>query len=309
MDERNLACGVSGGPDSMALLWLLSRWAAVRDIRIHAVTVDHGLRPESAAEARTVGSRVERWQNVAHQVLIWDGQKPASRILEAAREARYQLLIKAAKEAGARYLFIAHHRDDQAETFLTRLAKGSGLDGLAGMNAVQSLGDIRIVRPLLDVPKDELIRICDVNGIPYVDDPSNENDKFLRPRLRGVSAALAREGLTTKRLSTTARRLRRARTALETLAGDLFDTALRQGSNDELSFDFKRLCAAPDELVLRVVLMAMAKLHPGSDYGPRLERVEDLTGRILAPHFRGATLGGCVFAIDAKNETLWIGKE
>jgi tRNA(Ile)-lysidine synthase len=125
-----VAAGVSGGPDSMAMLWLLSHWAVERDIFIRAYTVDHGLRRESADEARTIGAWVKDWPNVMHEVLVWEGEKPGSRILEEARSKRYALMAAAMKAQGAGYLFIAHHRDDQAETFLIRLAKGSGLDGL-----------------------------------------------------------------------------------------------------------------------------------------------------------------------------------
>lgn len=305
-----LAAGVSGGPDSMALLWLLSQKAAREDFTIYAYTVDHALRPESGDEASQVGRWVEGWPHVRHRILRWEGAKPESRILEEARHARYALLEQAMIEDGAQHLAIAHHRDDQAETFLIRLAKGSGLDGLAGMNPLQKMGEMTLVRPLLDIAKDDLVAMCRDNDIPYVDDPTNKNDHYLRPRLRAAQAVLEEEGLSAKRLAVTARRLARARSALEDLSHDLYIMALLEQKTGGFLFDFKALHAAPEELVLRVLLRAMDQLRPDADYGPRLEKLENLLARILKDDaFKGATLGGCIFAKDIRRETLWVGKE
>ncbi|PZO85443.1 MAG: tRNA lysidine(34) synthetase TilS [Micavibrio aeruginosavorus] len=304
------AVGVSGGPDSMALLHLLSRRAEKHGTIIHAYTVDHALRPESGEEALRVGEWVRGFANVRHSVLRWDGDKPQSRILEEARAARYELIRGQMKKDGVRHLFIAHHQDDQAETFLIRLAKGSGLDGLAAMACVQEVQDIVLLRPLLDVPKEGLVAYCNANNIPYVDDPTNGNERFLRPRLRAARNVLEEEGLTSKRLAVTAARIARARAALEELSQTLFDEAvLNRGENGHI-FDLSRLRAAPEELVLRVVLKAMNKINPWGDYPPRLEKVEALCARIREDEtFRGATLGGCIFSLDGKRTELQIVKE
>ena len=309
--QGSIAVGVSGGPDSMALLWLLSHWSKDRDLPIKAFTVDHGLRPESAEEARKVSAWVQGWPNVTHEVLVWEGEKPESRILEEARGKRYALIAEAMKKCGAQYLFVAHHRDDQAETFLIRLAKGSGLDGLSAMRPMQKMDSgISLLRPLLDVSKDNLILLCNENNIPYVDDPTNKNEGYLRPRLRAAQDVLEEEGLSAKRLALTAKRLARASSALTDIAHDLFTTALAEERADGFMFNYRALHRAHEELVLRVVLDAMDRIHPEGDYGPRLEKVENLVARILRdPAFKGATLGGCIFAIDPKNETLWVGRE
>lgn len=306
-----VAAGVSGGPDSMAMLWLLSRWANDRDISVMVYTVDHGLRHDSADEARSVAAWVKGWPKVTHEVLVWEGEKPDSRILEEARTKRYALMAEAMTAAGAEHLFIAHHRDDQAETFLIRLAKGSGLDGLGGMRGVQKMeSGITLLRPLLDVSKEELILLCKENAVPYVDDPTNKNQHYLRPRLRAAQSVLEEEGLSAKRLGLTAKRLARASSALTRLAGDLFAAALKEKRDGGFVFDFGVLQGAHEELVLRVLLQAMNEIQPDGDYGPRLEKVENLTARIMHdPAFKGATLGGCIFAKKAKNATLWVGKE
>lgn len=306
-----VAVGVSGGPDSMALLWLLSRWGLRHGVEIHAFTVDHGLRAEAAAEAAQVGVWISSWANVHHNILRWDGDKPESRILEAAREARYRLMAEAAITAGAKFLFIAHHRDDQAETLLLRLSAGSGLDGLCGMAAVKVLhSGISLVRPLLDYSKVELVALCVQEAIPFVEDPTNRNADYARPRLRAAQDILEEEGLSSKRLSVMAKRMARAKSALDDFAHDLFTHAVTEAREDGFLFHYKALHAAHEELVLRVFLKVMDELHPESDYGPRLERVEHLVQRIFkGPDFKGATLGGCIFALKDKNETLWIGRE
>lgn len=306
-----VACAVSGGPDSMALLYSLSLWATTRDVRIAAFTIDHGLRAESAAEAQTVASWARAMPQVTHEILLWEGVKPQSRILEEARAARYRLLSDAMRRIGARYVFVAHHQDDQAETFLIRLAKGSGLDGLSGMREIQAFGaDQWIVRPLLGVTKADLIAFCEENTVSFVNDPTNDNKAYLRPRLRAAQSILEEEGLSSKRLSMTARRMLRARDALDALAAGLRQRATRTGRDEGVMLEIAALREAPEELVLRVFLSVMDELRPESDYGPRMEKAESLLERFLHDDsFNGATLGGCIFAIDRKNGTVWIRKE
>lgn len=308
--DGRLAVAVSGGPDSMALLWLAARAAERGGFEIYAYTVDHGLRAESAAEAETVQGWIKNWPGVRHKILRWAGDKPGARVLEEARAARYDLIAVAMAVDEISTLAVGHHRDDQAETFLFRLAKGSGLDGLAGMLPAQKRKDIILLRPLLEVSKEDLVALCEAKDIPFVRDPTNENEDYMRPRLRAAREVLEQEGLSAKRLSLTARRIGRARAALESLAEELRLRALTEKREDGFLFDFNILRAAPEELVLRVVLASMEEIHPGEEYGPRLERAEALTARILYEEdFKGATLGGCIFAKDLRHATLWVGKE
>ncbi len=186
-----VAVGVSGGPDSLALAILADRWARARGGEICALTVDHRLRPESGAEIR----RLAGWLSaraIRHKVLVWDEEKPATGIQEAARAARYRLLAGWCREHGCLHLLTAHHRDDQAETHLIRREAGSGADGLAGMSAVRELDCCRILRPLLGVPKARLAAMLDLEGQPFIADPSNRDPAFARGRLRvGAEAASA----------------------------------------------------------------------------------------------------------------------
>ena len=192
---RTLLVAVSGGPDSTALLIMAAEWARRRGrTRIEAATVDHGLRPESGDEARTVAALCARL-GVAHRVLHWKGVKPASRLQERAREARYRLLVDHAKAIGADAILTAHHADDQAETVLFRLLRGSGVAGLRGMDLTTARDGMTIARPLIGLKKSALVAFAQARGAHFVDDPSNDDPRFARTRLRALLTRLCEEGL------------------------------------------------------------------------------------------------------------------
>ena len=195
-----LVLAVSGGPDSTALLWLAARWrkSLKRGPELLAVTVDHALRPESAREAAAV-KRLAKALDVTHRTLVWNGKKPATGLQQAARKARYALLAEAARAAGASYVLTAHTLDEQAETVLIRMSRGSGLSGLAAMAQVSRLPDgteknMTLVRPLLELPKARLIATLRAAMVAFADDPSNRDPRFTRARLRGLLPSLARRG-------------------------------------------------------------------------------------------------------------------
>lgn len=286
-----LAIAVSGGADSMALLLLAQDWTAACGGQVIALTVDHGLRPELATEA----TQVARWADasgIAHRTLPWRGAKPTGDIQGAARAARYRLLEEYCAEAGIFHVLLAHHQDDQAETFLLRMARGSGLDGLAAMAPLVERPGCRLLRPLLAVPRERLVATLEARGQAWLDDPSNRNEKFARVRLRRGRAALAREGLTPARLAATAQRLARARQALELPLAQLLARGAIPDPAGFIRFDPATLADAPEELGLRA-LAAMLMAVGGADYPPRLERLERLYREIAAGLTRGRTLGGC----------------
>src|SRR5205085_7051707 len=186
---------VSGGPDSMALMRVAAEVrAASALVPVTVATVDHGLRPESRAEAETVAG----WAGACgfpHKLLAWSGEKPGTGLQEAAREARYRLLTGFAAESGASHILTAHTLDDQAETLLMRMSRGTGIAGLAGMRAETKLGAATLARPFLGLAKAELLALCEAHGWPYLDDPSNTDPRFARSRWRKLPPLLAREGL------------------------------------------------------------------------------------------------------------------
>lgn len=307
-DTHAIAVALSGGPDSMALLYLLSH--ETKAGKIYALTVDHGLRPESAAEAQTVSTWVKDWPRVEHRILRWTGRKPENAIMQRARDARYRLMYQWCAVHDIDQLWLGHNRTDQAETFLFRLAKGSGLDGLSAMRTEQSYEGtaLTLVRPLLDAPKDDLHAFCLAHDIPHVQDPTNQNMAYARSRLRHALPLLEEEGLSEKRLAVTAHRLGRARDALDHYAA----LALRGAeiTDKKATLNLTALAKAPEEIRLRAIRRAIAQM--GSDsYGPRLESLEDRLAHFFADldNAKRFTLGGLIFSCHRKQGVFTMMRE
>jgi len=207
-----VAVAVSGGSDSMALALLLDEWASHRDARIEAITVDHGLRPESTSEAAQVGRWLSARRSTRHTILHWTDPKPDSGLQAAARAARYRLLTEHCMAQGILHLCLAHHLDDQVETRAMRAARQSGPSGLAGMSALREWGGVRLLRPLLGITKQALRATLTARGQDWIEDPSNRNPAFERARLRehadedpaAAMPALHRAGLERQRLESQA---------------------------------------------------------------------------------------------------------
>lgn len=276
-----LVLAVSGGPDSTALMVLAARWRKALKVKpkLIAATVDHGLRKEAKREAATVG-RLARKLGIAHRILRWTGAKPKTGLQEAARVARYRLLAGAARKANASRILTAHTRDDQAETVLIRMSRGSGITGLAAMTRVSTVpGDsearIKLIRPLLDIPKARLIATLRVAKIPFADDPSNRDPRFTRARLRGLMRDLAREGLDNRRLALLALRLRRADLAIEAAVGRAeVELAQLPSAPGAVTFDAAGYARLPAEVALRLIGRAVAS---AGDEGPvELAKLEAL---------------------------------
>src|SRR6202163_3573818 len=206
-----IVLAVSGGPDSIALMWLAARWrrALARGPRLIAVTVDHGLRSEAAREARDV-KRLARILDLPHRTVRWTGAKPRTGLPAAARAARYRLLAQAARAHSATHILTAHTRDDQAETLLMRMLRGSGIAGLAAMARESEREGVRLARPFLNVSKSQLIATLKKAKIDFADDPSNRDTNFTRPRIREVMPVLAAGGGDARSLARLAWRLSRA---------------------------------------------------------------------------------------------------
>lgn len=316
--DKAVAVAVSGGPDSMALCLLLSKWAEKHGgVAIHAITVDHGLRPEATEEARQVSCWLSDIPFVTHKILTVKPENISSksRIMEEARKARYGLLHDYCRKHNISKLYVAHHMNDQAETLLFRLAKGSGIDGLCAMRGEQFYDEgLTLMRPFLGVSKDRLIATCNAHGVSYVTDPSNKNTSFARVRLRQSAEILAKEGLSAKRLAVTAARLERGREALDIFAERIYRQALKSEDLQAVSFSYEALRTEPAEIRLRVLKRAMSHFkktqNQNRGYGPRTERLEALEKRIFCEEtFPGATLGGFLFSFDAKWGLLTIRPE
>jgi len=300
-----LAVATSGGADSLALAVLSHDWATARGGAIQAVTVDHGLRPGSAAEARRV-RRILYPLGIAHKVLSWSGEVPAANLQAVARTARYHLLLDHCARNGVFHLLLAHHRDDQAETLLLRLGRGSGLDGLAAMSARVALPQAVVLRPLLALPRQRLAATLRARGLDWIEDPSNVDTAHARVRLRRLLPALAEEGLGAGRLAAAATHLGRARAALEGAVAAVLARAARIDPAGYIRLNPRPLLSAEAEVGLRALAHAVMTVG-GRPYTPRWERLSGLFARIGDSGFRGATLGGC--RILRRHDVLLIVRE
>ena len=301
-----LVVAVSGGADSLALALLADEWARAKGGGVVALTVDHGLRPGSAAEAAQVGVWLTAI-GIEHHVLRWEGDKPAADVQAAARAARYRLLESWCLDHGALHLLLGHHQDDQAETLLLRLGRGSGVDGLAAMAAIEETRSLRLLRPLLDVPSARLRAGLAAAGHSWVEDPSNVNPAYARVRWRRLAPHLAAEGLTPARLGATARRLGRARAALE---GQVAEAVSRHVTLHPAGFGLlagEALAALPEEIGLRLLARLVLAIGGGA-YVPRLERLERLYHDLTGGGRAARTLAGCRLIVQ-RDKSLLVCRE
>lgn len=283
-----VAVAVSGGPDSLALTILADRWARERGGAVCALSVDHRLRPESAAELRLLAGWLRR-RSIRHDILVWAGARPASGIEEAARAARYDLLAAWCRERGVLHLFLAHHREDQIETHLIRRRAGSGADGLAGMSALRELDGVRLVRPLLGFPKARLRALLKAEGQPWIADPSNRDPAFERARLRAAARSVGED----ERLSAGIGALGCARQARERERDRLLAGTVALYPAGFAVLD-RTLLAAPAALA-EGALAALVLTIGGGRYPPRRAGVARLRAALAGEGARGYTLGGCRF--------------
>jgi tRNA(Ile)-lysidine synthase len=294
-----IVLAVSGGSDSTALLHLAVRWA--RSLRTDAPTisvaiVDHGLRPESAAEAHDV-AEAARALGVEAGVLTWCGAKPEQSIQEKAREVRYALIGQYASEGGpgACAILTAHTQDDQAETVLMRLARGSGPDGLQGMRCVRTLDaypNLVLVRPLLHHSREQLRSFLMADGIRWFDDPSNEDARFERVRLRAAAGTLSELGLTPAMVGLAAERQQRAVAALEAATDATAAAALDLHGGMFASIAASVFRSAAAEIQIRL-LSRVLKIFGGASGPAEMAQVERLAQRLMTDSATRVTMGGC----------------
>ncbi len=297
-----LAVAVSGGADSVALLRLAHDWAAARGGRVVAITFDHRLRPDSAAEAERVGAWCAAL-GTTHRSLAWSDPAPATGVEAAARAARYAALESVCRAEGALHLLVGHHAGDQRETVAMRMERGGGR-GRAGMPALDARRDCRLLRPLLGFAKADLMALCRALGQAWVEDPSNLSDAFERNRVRkrldrlpeaeaaAMDRAIAAAGA--------------ARMDAERRLARRMVSWVRLSPLGYAWVDWAAWRAAPrDDAADREFLARLAHCVGGRAYAPPTAMVERALSLLAAG--KGATLGGCVARLGGGG--LWILRE
>ena len=315
---EKIALAVSGGGDSMALLWLAADWAKSQPVILSVVTIDHRLRPESNAETLVV-KQAAKQLGLAHTTLTWQGWQGEGNLQDAARQARLTLIN--AWRGDIRHVLMAHTLDDQAETFLMRLRRGSGVDGLSGIAPRRTLGhslppqidetisagigsaEWHIIRPLLDISRVALRQYLTTIEADWVEDSSNHDSRYERVRMRQVMPHLDAVGLHPDNLAATAKSLRRAREALTRRALDVARRSVREFDGDVV-FERQSLEIVEEETQLRLLAAALCWVS-SNHYRPRIGALE--TTLLAALRGTSGVLHGCLIHVDA--EHLWVTRE
>jgi tRNA(Ile)-lysidine synthase len=296
-----VAVGVSGGSDSLALAFLLKRWTDTKGMRLYAVTLDHGLRPESRTEALKVGDWLKD-REIAHEILCWEGQKPARGVQAKARMARYTLIQEWCSAQNIRTLFLAHHLDDQLETSLMRLEKESGLEGLAGMSAIKEWGSLRMIRPFLNLSKEKLRHFLISEGHPWIEDPSNDNPKFQRSKIRH---ALAHSPLKAD-YTTLVKSFGYFRCLFERLVNNFLKSFVESFPEGYCKISYPRFSVLSEEL--QKVILSRLLLTVGTlPYPLKSQKLRQLRKTLLNPTFKAVTAGGCYLFL--RKSDLYVARE
>jgi tRNA(Ile)-lysidine synthase len=299
---KGVLLAVSGGPDSTALLIMAARWAAEGGRPpVSVATIDHAMREGSRGEAEAVAA-LSRRLGFAHHLIEWRGDKPRSRIQERAREARYGLLAACARAIGADFLVTAHHADDQVETVLFRLLRGSGIGGLRGMQSLVAQDGLTLARPLLSLRKAELVAYCEASGEVFATDPSNADPRFARTQLRALGGLLAAEGLGVGEIARLARRAARME---EAVAAQAKAAAERLGwTQAAQTRDGDALLNEPLEIAQRLLAEEIARVGGREPRQIRLDAIETLTLALRDARAGGeplnANVGGANVRLSAK---------
>lgn len=286
-----IAVAVSGGSDSMALVLLAKRWAMAHQVELVALTVDHALRSESAQEAKQVGQWMER-HGISHAILTWSQDIPTANLQHEARTMRYQLLAEYCTTHDISCLWLAHHAQDQAETVISRLIRGSGIDGLAAMQPVTYQGKLMLYRPLLSCRPDALRAMLLEQGQDWIQDPSNDNIQFERVRIRNWLDDMPDKDNLIKRLSQTAEHMARARDFIEEEVDHAFAHMVVVKPEGYARLDHTAFNTLHPELALRVMVRIIHTVS-GKIYKPRFDALEALYTALHSPAYTGATLGSC----------------
>ncbi len=298
---QKIAIAVSGGADSMALALLLQQYCANHGVELHALHVNHGLREEAEAEAQTV----QQWLHLRHiNVHIL---RPATSIaamngnlMQNARNIRYELMQQYCAKHGIKVLFVAHHAEDQAETFLMRLGRASGVDGLCAMKQQTQMGNITILRPLIGLRKCDLIQYLQDNNQPWIEDPTNHNHKYMRSKMRSLLPILADAGVSIERINKSTQHLARTADFLHQ------HTQIWLEQNNCLSDNIVKLPVEPwialhEEMQLRTLNMCLRIIHPHK-HELRYEKLHSLQQSMLQPNsFKGRSLHHCYIKLQHNN--------
>lgn len=300
--KKAIAVATSGGKDSTALTFLLNNWCKIHKISLTAITIDHNLRKESSQEAKTTAKLLAQ-HKISHHILKWEGIKPKANIQNKARKARYELLTNFCKENKIEDLFVAHHKEDLAETFLINLERGSGLDGLSAIKMISTKNNIKIIRPLLNISQTQLIEYLKQKNIKWINDPSNSNEKYKRVKIRNI---IGSDNLLIDRINIAANHLRMVKNFVDKKILETQKNIVKIYDFGVTSIDIEQLFKL-DEFESMTIITQILQKTGGNIYKPRYKNLSLLIIDLQNKEFKSKTFMNCQIQLH-KNHLL-ISKE
>ena len=292
LNKKKYLVAVSGGPDSLALVALTKAYADDKKIKFYYVLVDHNIRKNSGLEAKKVKNLLKR-KNLNLKVLL-NKKKITKNTQAEARNVRYDILKNFCKKNNIKVIITAHNLEDQVETFLIRLSRGSGLKGLSAMKALYKFNNqVSLFRPLLDTQKHFLIKISKEIFGKYFKDPSNKNEKYLRTKVRSLKKPLEKSGIKYEKIFRSIQNLSDSKKTLELYLKNIFKELIKR-KNMEISINFKKYIDLNKDTKIALINMSIKQLK-SNYYDLRSKKVENLISNLEKKDFKNSTLGGCIF--------------
>ena len=292
LKKKKYVVAVSGGPDSLALVALTKAYMFSKKTKFYYVLVDHNIRKNSSQEAKKVKNLLKK-KNLNLKV-IFNKKKISKNIQAEARNTRYDILKNFCRKKNIKVILTAHNLEDQVETFLIRLSRGSGLKGLSSMKALSKINNrVSLFRPLLDTQKKFLMKISKTIFGKYFEDPSNKNKKYLRTKVRNLRKPLENSGIKYEKIFRSIQNLSHSKTTLEKFLNKIFKELIKK-VNSEILINFKKYKNLNEDIKMAVINQSIKQLK-NNYYDSRSKKVENLMINLEKKNFKNSTLGGCVF--------------
>lgn len=291
-NKKKFVVAVSGGPDSLALAALSKAYTYFYKSKFYYVLINHNIRRNSLQEAKKVKNLLQKKK--INLKIISNKKKIEKNIQGEARNIRYELLVNFCLKNNIRSLITAHNLEDQVETFLIRLSRGSGLRGLSAMRPKSKINSkINLYRPLLDTKKEFLIRISKKTFGNFIKDPSNKNLKYLRTKVRSLKKPLEKSGVEYEQIFKSIRNLSDSRDSLDDFLKKEFSKIIKK-KDSEILINLKKFKKHNNEIKMAIINASIKKLKKNY-YDPRAKKVINLIRTIDKKGFKKSTLGGCIF--------------
>tara|TARA_X000000950_G_scaffold281217_1_gene377400 strand:+ start:689 stop:1708 length:1020 start_codon:yes stop_codon:yes gene_type:complete len=305
LNKKKYLVAVSGGPDSLALVALTNAYNFHKKTKFYYVLVDHKIRKNSNQEALQVKSLLKKKK--INLKILTNKKKVTKNVQAEARNIRYDILQDFCKKNKVKVILTAHNLEDQVETFFIRLSRGSGLKGLSAMKTITKINSqVSLFRPLLDTKKKKLIKISKNIFGKYFIDPSNNNTKYLRTKVRHLKKPLERSGIKYEKIFKSIQNLSLSKITLDVYLNKIFQDLIKK-ANQEILINFKKYKALNNDIKIELINESIKQLKKNY-YSVRSKKVETLITNLNKRDFKRSTLGGCIFFKKGENLCLKIEK-